>query len=157
MEFFSHPALGEGECHFRRGVIAMFHRYAHWKRRKRPGATLVEMLIALIILAVMLFSIMAVMLLTAQSTVAAKEGSVAYLTSLSELEKREAVQITGNNSGTSNASLGSYRLNHTITVGPLSSADILIQATWDGAKVKGDITFKRQVSPSAWQNAGETP
>ena len=156
MDFFSYRVLREKERYFGRGVIAMFHRYAHWKKRKRPGATLIEMLIALIILAVMLFSIMAVITLTAQSTIAAKEGSVVYLTSLSELEKREAVQITANDSGTSNASLGLYRLNHNIARSPLNSADITIQATWDGV-IQSNISLQRQVSPSAWQNAGQEP
>lgn len=135
----------------------MIHRYACWKRRKRSGSSLVEMLIALVILAVMLFSIMAVMILTAQSTVSAKEGSVAYQTSLSELEKMEAVPVLSSASDVINSNLGSYELTRDTVTGSRGSADIKIKAAWSGAKLKSDVTVERQVSPSAWQNAGQEP
>lgn len=135
----------------------MFHRYARRRGRKRPGSSLVEMLIALVILVVMLFSIMAVMTLSAQSTIAAKEGSVAYLTSLSELERLEALQVSGDVSMVVPSDLGNYKLNRDIIAGALHSADIRIRAAWDGAMRRNDITIERQVSPSAWQNAGQQP
>ncbi len=125
--------------------------------RKHPGATLVEMLIALIILAVMLLSIMAVMILTTQNAVAAKEGSVVYLTNLSDMEKMEAKQVSGDETTSEPSKLGKYTLDRDVKSSPLRSADIKIKAAWDGVKLKGNVTIERQVSPSAWQNAGQEP
>lgn len=139
----------------------MFHRYAHWKRRKRPGATLVEMLIALIILVVMLFSIMAVIVLTSQNTVATKEAQGAYLTGLGELEKREAQKVSDDIASNDMSTLGSYSMKTKVTGVAVSSlyrsGDITVEASWEGARNMKDVTLGRQVSPSAWQNAGQLP
>lgn len=136
----------------------MFGSHLRWRGRKRPGATLIEMLIAILILSMMLLSIMAVMVITSQNTVAIKQGSVAYIENLSELEKMESLQISGDlPDPTTRSSQGTYTLNRQITTSPLRSADIRIRAVWEGIQLMRDVTLGRQVSPSAWQNAGQAP
>ena len=138
----------------------MFLGQLRWRNCKHPGATLVEMLIAILILSLMLLSIMAVMVITSQSAVAAKQGSVAYIVNLSELEKLEARQVSGDLSeleGAVRSELGEYMLNRNVTTGPLNSADIKVEAEWEGAAIMKNVNLGRQVSPSAWQNAGQAP
>lgn len=135
----------------------MFRSHLRWLGQKRPGATLIELLIAILILSVMLLSIMAVMVITSQNTVAAKQSSVAYIENLSELEMMEAKRISGDVTSTVNSMLGTYKLNRNIASSALRSADIKVRAEWEGVRLMKDVTLGRQVSPSAWQNAGQAP
>lgn len=136
----------------------MFRSHLRWRDRRRPGATLVELLIAILLLSMMLLSIMAVMVITSQNTIATKQGSVAYIVNLSELEKLEASQISGDvHNSVVRSTQGTYTLNRNIQASALRSADILINAAWEGVKLMKEVTLGRQVSPSAWQNAGQEP
>lgn len=139
----------------------MFRCRPRISSRKHPGATLVEMLIAVLILTLMLFSLMAVILLTSRDSVVTKEVQGAYLTGLSELERREALRVSDDIASSDLSNLGSYTLNTTVTgnliVNDVRSGDIAVEATWGGAKRMNNIIFGRQVSPSAWQNAGQVP
>lgn len=139
----------------------MQHISSGFAMRKHFGSTLPEVLIAVLILSLMLFSFMAIILQTSQDSIAAKEVQGAFITSISHLERLEATMISSDIIETSTSSLGSYQMDITAqrtNITPsVVEAELGVRTAWTGSRRMQDVTIGRRVSPSAWQNAGQVP
>lgn len=141
--------------------LTLHPRLAPGIAKKRCGSTLIEVLIAIIIMTLMLFTFMSLILSTSQDTVVAKEVQGAYLTSLSELEKMEADRVRDDVRSSDASGLGSYTMEiavqSSVVAYDFRSGNLSVETGWAGARKMKNIVLERQVSPSAWQNAGQIP
>jgi hypothetical protein len=131
-------------------------------RKRRRGASLAEMMIALFVLSIVLLGIMGGVLISA-GTVAGKEQLKARDLVSSILVNYESVpfdQIWDTSPPSSN---GLYTVQAPVFNPPdydpdLASVDITIAVTWggvNGGSKKFELT--KEVSASAWQNVGKFP
>lgn len=122
--------------------------------RRKKGASLVEMVISLFILGIVLFGIMMAML-RSDEIFYTKEGEEAKRLGLNILDSFESVTSPD----WASLDIAVTRGIYTITVEPSSDVNpssSVVKVTIDWPP-KNQITMEREVSFSAWQNAGVFP
>ncbi|MDR1515167.1 MAG: hypothetical protein LBS45_05680 [Synergistaceae bacterium] len=134
-------------------------------KKRRSGASLAEMVVALYVLGIVLLGMMAGILIT-QGTMLYKERERATEIALRTLENREALPFdlleaegeTTNKEGMYTITIASPTFNKPL-VKSADSADISVIVSWGGGVLAGErsITMKREVSASGWQSVGEVP
>jgi Tfp pilus assembly protein PilV len=133
--------------------------------KRRSGASLAEMVVALYVLGVVLLGMMAGILIT-QGTMLYKERERATEIALRKLESLEALPFKALSDDITSLD---YEGIYTITTFPVEfnklpatsadSADIRVAVSWGGGVLAGErrIDMKREVSSSGWQSVGEIP
>jgi Tfp pilus assembly protein PilV len=132
-----------------------------WKRRR--GASLAEMVVALYVLGIVLLGMMAGIVIT-QGTMLYKERERATEIALRTLESQEALPfrvLSGDertiNEGIYTITIAEPVFNKAI-VASADSADIRVTVEWDRGVLGGrSIQMNREVSASGWQSVGEIP
>lgn len=129
--------------------------------RKRPGVSLVETVISIMVLAVVILGVMSAVLM-ARVTVATRDDEEARQLLTTLFEDYEATNLRDLTSKARNMpeQMGIYRVSTEIALSNPSdpkSADVRIMLSWNGAGGNKSISMSREVSASAWQNAGEFP
>jgi type II secretory pathway pseudopilin PulG len=159
-------------------------RFRSLLKNRRPGTSLVEMLLAIIVLALALFSISFSIMLVARNTGGQKDAEKARQLALEVMEECEGVSFVlskntpfdsdAYKNAISGMSRGDYptksdsRLWATAKVAkvgpqptvlpghPPISADILVTVEWGSAvKERNVVELAREVSVSGWQNVGD--
>ena len=136
-------------------------------KKRRSGASLSEMIVALYVLGIVLLGMMAGILIT-QGTILYKERARATDIALRTLENLEALPfLVLSNDYYDDKELtkeGIYtitvaRTNFNKSADIADSADIRVSVTWGGGVLGGERTVQmnREVSASGSQNIGEIP
>ena len=126
--------------------------------KRRAGASLVEMLIAIIITAFILLGLMAAMIIF-KGTVTSKEEAGARMVALNTLEALESCRLTDIAARDITSPQGIYTvvrtLNPAVINAGTASVDVTVTVSWsNGAK---SVVLRREVSSSGWQNVGVLP
>jgi Tfp pilus assembly protein PilV len=129
--------------------------------KRRSGASLAEMVVALYVLGIVLLGMMAGILIT-HGTIAYKERERAVEIALQTLESQEALpfgELSGDTrtSGIYTITLANPEFNK--SAASADSAVIKVTVTWGGGILGGEraIEMEREVSASGWQSVGEIP
>ncbi|MDR3322253.1 MAG: hypothetical protein LBS93_07365 [Synergistaceae bacterium] len=141
---------------------------AKWSIWKKSGASLAEMIVAIVVLGVVLMGIMAGVMIS-QGGMMTKERQNAIdlgLTLLEDCEARPfdklAARVSEINALSATGFFGIFKVAITTVPDPipvsLISADIVLDITW-GSSIGGvkTVSLNREVSMSASQNSGEMP
>jgi Tfp pilus assembly protein PilX len=140
----------------------------------KKGVSLVEMVIAIFILAIVIMSIMMAMIISTRNTAALRDDENAYQFALEVLEDCERIQITSDDTVYRTAVAGKSRNRNAdprnsmkavagAVVSPTLdledrpiSAEVTVDVTWNSA-LGGTkrISMTREVSVSGWQNVGD--
>jgi Tfp pilus assembly protein PilV len=132
---------------------------AGFRKRKR-GTSLVEMIIAVVVLGIVLLGMMAGIII-AQGGLVFKEREAAVEVALRRLEDLESVPFSSLSSAAAAGPgiVGKYTVNVVTVPSPVKSkdisADVRVTVSWGGVVgATKSIMMNREVSASAWQNVG---
>lgn len=123
--------------------------------RRRPGASLVEVLISMIIVAVVLLGIISAVFI-ARVSIVTKEEETARQICLNVLEDMERIKLVDLPSAVVASPQGTYVVEKTVSPNPVSAdavvAEVTVTVRW-GTEGKS-VSMSREVSSSGNQNIG---
>ena len=126
-------------------------------RSRRRGSSLIEMMMAVLILATVMIGLASAMVIF-KGTMMSKEDAGARQIALNELERLEAIKLTAVTAANIRSPQGIYTVTKTVVPASITtvtaSADVTITVAWGGSR---SIALKREVSSSGWQNVGTNP
>jgi Tfp pilus assembly protein PilV len=131
-------------------------------KKKRSGASLAEMIVALYVLGIVLLGMMAGILIT-QGSITHKERERAVEIALRTIEHQEALPFTALSHGDKTEGIYTITLADPVFNNPdprsADSVDISVTVTWGGGVLGGErrVEMNREVSASGWQSIGEIP